>query len=243
MSIIKQAPAPGFPTLHHLESSQSLKILWALEELDQLYNVGYGLIVYERSLNATELRKISPLGFSPILTVPQAKVQKDKVILESRLILNYIHKTFGKDVWTPDEEDVDRDEFFQEFGQNTFNQRVGFAMALEAISQGIPLFLFFLKPLFWVTLLPIAKLWLSNYVSRIFLFLEDALTDSKPFFSGNKFGKADILMTFPVDVSVQRGYLDEKKYPKLHRWHRTCHERPAFKRALDKGGRYNLKSF
>lgn len=241
---------PPTATLHHLESSQSLRILWALEELNERYGTEYDLKVYKRQAKANpEMLEISPLGFAPILTIPidpkQPPTKDNRIVkVESRLILDYIVSTYDRDgMWTPSPEDQERDEFFQEFGQNTMNQRIGFVLAFEVVPQQIPLYLFPIKAFFWLAFKPIGSFFKSTYLPRIFQYCEDALSDDKPWFSGAKMGKADILMTFPMDMARHRGYLDGVKYPRLKKWHDACRSRPAYQRALKKGGRYNLVDF
>jgi glutathione S-transferase len=56
-------------------------------------------------------------------------------------------------------------------------------------------------------------------------------------------GLADFCMGFAMDMAVQRGYCDLGKYGKIGRWHTAVVERPAYKRALEKGGEYELVTF
>ena len=74
-------------TLHHLEQSRSLRILWALEELGVEYQVKY----YKRLPTFAappELKQIHPLGKAPVLT------DGDLVIAESAVILDYLQSTY-----------------------------------------------------------------------------------------------------------------------------------------------------
>ena len=71
-------------TVHHLEQSRSQRVLWMLEEL----GLDYELVSYKRDpktwLAPPELRKVHPLGKSPVL-------QDDTLILaESGAILDYL---------------------------------------------------------------------------------------------------------------------------------------------------------
>ena len=45
-------------------------------------------------------------------------------------------------------------------------------------------------------------------------------------------------MGFGMDMAVQRGYFEAKKYLKVAKWHAAILDRPANKRALDVGGAY-----
>lgn len=82
-----------------------------------------------------------------------------------------------------------------------------------------------------------------NDIKLYYQYMEDALSDEKPWFGGKKRGLADFNMIFGMDMASQRGYFDGKKYPKVQGWLDRIHALPAYKRALEKGGKYNLKSF
>ena len=76
-------------TLHHLETSRSQRILWLLEELQ----LPYELKVYQRDkatrLAPPELKKIHPLGKSPVIT------DHGEVLAESGAIIEYLVETYG----------------------------------------------------------------------------------------------------------------------------------------------------
>lgn len=80
-------------------------------------------------------------------------------------------------------------------------------------------------------------------IKTYFQYMEDALTDEKPWFSGKSKGLADLNMSCPMDMSFQRGYFDGEKFPKVRDWLDRLHNLPAYKRALEKGGKYNFKTF
>lgn len=79
--------------------------------------------------------------------------------------------------------------------------------------------------------------------NAVFQLMEDALSEELPWFAGKKIGIADFCATFPMDMAGQRGYFKKEKYPKLAEWHQRVHDRPAYKRALEKGGAYDLVRF
>lgn len=71
-------------------------------------------------------------------------------------------------------------------------------------------------------------------------YLEGELGD-KDWFNGDMLGRADVMMSFPMDTNAHRGYVDfEKEYPKLHAWRMRILERPAWKRGLEKGNGYDF---
>lgn len=58
-------------------------------------------------------------------------------------------------------------------------------------------------------------------------------------FAGSEFTAADVQMSFPLEAAVARGGLDAR-WPKLMAFLQRIHARPAYRRALDKGGAYEL---
>jgi glutathione S-transferase len=69
-------------------------------------------------------------------------------------------------------------------------------------------------------------------------YLEDELSHSK-WFVGEDFTAADIQMSFSLEMAAVRGVLDESR-PHLMAFLRRVHERPAYRRALERGGKYDF---
>ncbi len=71
-------------TVHHLENSRSQRVLWLLEELGLPYEV----VRYERDrktmLAPRALRKVHPLGKSPVIT------DGDRTVAETGAIAEYL---------------------------------------------------------------------------------------------------------------------------------------------------------
>lgn len=64
------------------------------------------------------------------------------------------------------------------------------------------------------------------------------------FFMGERPGRADVIMEFPMTMVRHRKYLDLKEeFPKLDEWLSRCYDRPAFKRGLEKGNGYDMSVF
>jgi glutathione S-transferase len=58
-------------------------------------------------------------------------------------------------------------------------------------------------------------------------------------FAGNEFTAADIQMSFPLEAAAMRAGLDASQ-PKLLGFLARIHARPAYRRALERGGPYEL---
>jgi glutathione S-transferase len=67
-------------------------------------------------------------------------------------------------------------------------------------------------------------------------YLEGELAKST-WFAGEQFTGADVMMSFPLEAATQRAGLDASR-PKLSDFLQRIHSRPAYRRALEKGGPY-----
>ncbi len=67
-------------------------------------------------------------------------------------------------------------------------------------------------------------------------WLESELGD-RAWFAGDEFSAADIMMSFPLEISRSRAGLGDDR-PNLIDWLERIHARPAFAAALQKGGPY-----
>ncbi|KAF2490438.1 putative glutathione S-transferase [Lophium mytilinum] len=229
-------------TLHHLSSSQSFRVLWALEELSAAHGLQYTIRCYKRinGLAPPEMKKIHPLGKSPILVVDGQSPLEHTVRVESRLILRWLSETYEVGMWTPKTaQDSARDALWEEFGVSTLNTIVNLALSFEAVPPALP---FYIRPIFSSFCYAIANFHLQKLGPGLAL-MEDVLTDERPWFAGPKLGLSDINLVWPIDVASQRGWFDAKQFPKVAAWHQRIHERPAYKRALEKGGSYDLITF
>ena len=239
------------PTLHHLASSQSFRILFALEELAEAHGTQYKLQNYARSTQGPvpSMKGYFPLGKSPIVTVEEdgeasttvcQLPQYPGVLTESRLILQFLSDIFGQGMWEcQDPIDKAQDTFFQELSNNTLGLKNGFAIAFEVIPSQLP---FGLRQLVGLMVRPVVNHFLKDLYD-IFQVMEDALSQERPWFSGKRMGLADLNMTWGMDVASQRGYFSNNNYPKVAAWHQRICERPAYQRALEKGGTYDLVNF
>jgi glutathione S-transferase len=237
------------PTIHNLAHSQAFRVLWALEEFHLAHGTTYHVKNYQRIRGPNQdLKKLDTtgLGKSPILTLettdgsqPPTVQVKPGLLIESRLILRYVHDTFGQGMWDTDEEDRARDVFFEEFGSNTMAQKSLFPMLFEVIPGSYPWpFSWFLPGLFK----PVTSYFKKDLLD-CFKLMEDALSDERPWFAGKKIGLADFNLNFSMEMAYQRGYFDGKRFPKLQGWYERYRGREAYKNALAKGAGYDLKTF
>ncbi|KAH8773916.1 hypothetical protein F5882DRAFT_381226 [Hyaloscypha sp. PMI_1271] len=193
------------------------------------------------------LKTVFPLGKSPILTLepvdgePPVTLQiKPNVLTESRLVLHFISDNYSNREWIPESDsDKHRDIFFQELAKFTLLEKVDFALFLEVVAMMLP---FGFRQLVGLLARPVVGHFVSDQ-RGVYQLMEEALSEELPWFAGKKIGIADFCFSFPMDMAAQRGYFEAEKYPKVAEWHQRIHDRPAYKRALEKGGPYDLVKF
>lgn len=231
---------PGL-TLHHLSSSQSLRILWALEEL----NLPYTLKTYTRQRGSApvELSSVFPLGNAPILEIGDVSgltYPKPGTMTESRLILQYLADTYANGAWTPKApQEKLRNNYWQEFAGTSLSPNIDQILVFDIVPPNVP---WIIRPFIRAFCNAVADVRKPGLEKR-FVLMEEALSEDAPWFAGKDLGLADFCLSWPMDMAAQRGYFDEKKYPRVAKWLKTIHERPAYKRAIEKGPSYNLVTF
>jgi glutathione S-transferase len=237
------------PTLYKLSSSQAHCIQWALEEVASSHGIKYNVKNLSRRGKSTnaDLKTVFPLGKSPILTLepvdgePPVTLQiKPNVLTESRLVLHFISDNYSNGEWIPESDsDKHRDIFFQELAKSTLLEKVVFALFLEVVGVMLP---FGFRQLMGLLARPVVGHFVSDQ-RVVYQLMEEALSEELPWFAGKKIGIADFCFSFPMDMAAQRGYFEAEQYPKVAEWHQRIHDRPAYERALEKGGPYDLVKF
>ncbi|EXJ58177.1 hypothetical protein A1O7_05602 [Cladophialophora yegresii CBS 114405] len=222
------------PTLHHMNNSQSQRILWLLEELEIPYNLELHQRVEQRS--PPELRQTHPLG-----KAPQLETGDGRVIAESVVIAKYLIETYDK-----------AGKFRGDGNPKNDTLRDEQLCLLAASSLG-PVMLVDLILLFASRMTPFFVRWLMALVhSQIrtqfsgpeldlyYRYLDDQL-EGQDYFMGNTApGRADFVLSYPVQQCIAVAMVDIKKYPRIEQWIARIHERPAWKRSLEKGNGYDL---
>ena len=202
--------------VHHLENSRSQRILWLLEELGLPYEVRR----YERDpktmLAPPELRKVHPLGKSPILE------HKGRVVAETATIIEYLVALAGGGPLGPpeDSEGALRWRYFVDYAEGSLMPPLLLRLVIDKMG-----------PFGWVAKGAITKMAMTHidYV--------EAELSQRAWFAGPDFTAADIMMSFPLEAARERLKLDARR-PTIIDWLERIHARPAYQAALEKGGPY-----
>lgn len=214
-------------TVHHLEYSRSTRLLWLFEEL----GVDYDLKRYARTKQwraPDALARLHPIGRAPLLQVD------DTVLVESGAILDWVvHDSGlpGAEDWGPLSDGERREySFFLHAAEGSVMPPLVMRLILRKARQApVP---FFIKPVLKSITTRIEAAYPDGEIDRWFGFLDEHLS-SRTWFLGDRPTAVDVQMSFPLVAGLQRGAGDR---PHIQAWLDRVQARPAWQRALDKGG-------
>jgi len=219
-------------TVHHLENSRSQRILWLLEELGLPYEIKRYARDRKTSLAPPELAAVHPLGKSPVIS------DGNTVVAETGAIVEYLLDRAGNDALRPPAGTPERLRFtyWLHFAEGSAMPPLLMALVFSKVRTApMP---FFARPIARGIADKVMRSFVQPNIDRQSAFMESEL-QARPWFAGRAFSAADIMMSFPLEAAASRGGLDER-YPKLGGFLARIHARPAYKRALERGGPYAL---
>lgn len=217
-------------TVHHLNNSRSQRVLWLLEEL----GVPYEIVRYQRQSDMRapkELRAIHPLGKSPVIT------DSGNSIAESGAIIEYVVETYGNGrlIPPPNTPERLRYTYWLHYAEGSAMPLLVMKLLFTLMPRRAPALM---RPVVgMVSSQALAKL-VSPQLRQHMNFWESELSKTQ-WFAGADFTAADIQMSFPLEAAAARGGL-EQGHPKAMAFLDRIHARPAYQRALEKGGPYTL---
>jgi glutathione S-transferase len=206
--------------------------LWLLEELGLPYEVKR----YERDkttmLAPPALKKVHPLGKSPVITDGRVTVA------ESGAIIEYLLDEHGDGRLRPAPGTADRRRFtyWLHFAEGSAMPPLLMKLVFDKVrSAPMP---FFIRPVARGIADKVMSSFVSPNIEQQLAFMEAELK-TRPWFAGDAFSAADIQMSFPLEAAAARAGLDAA-YPKLTAFLSRIHARPAYRRALEIGGPFTL---
>jgi glutathione S-transferase len=198
-------------TVHHLGVSQSDRIVWLCEELE----IPYDLKLYARDpvtrMAPPDYKALSPFGTAPVIT------DGDLVLGESAAIIEYICARHGggRLIVGPDDPAYPDYLFWFHFANGSI-QPAGMVDMIAAR----------LAP-------PEAMAALRARGDRAYAMVERRLGEA-PWFAGDRFTAADIIMLFPLTTMRLFAPRDISGFPNLLAYLQRVGERPAYRRAVAK---------
>jgi glutathione S-transferase len=219
-------------TLHHLEYSQSFRVLWMLEELQ----IPYDLVVYDRDARTMaapdEYKTLSPLGTAPVMTCG------DLALAESSAIMEFVLDRTPEQKLRPGPDSPDRTRylFWWHAAQGSM-MPLQLMQTVTTISQKrLP---FFMKPFVKLYTNGLDELFIQPRLNRILDIAEADLANA-PWFGGKHLSAADFLIAFNMIVGAERDMITEADHPRCMEWVARMKALPSFARATEKDGRESM---
>ena len=219
-------------TLHHLEYSQSFRILWLLEEIGEPYE----LKLYNRdpqsNLAPADYKALSPLGTAPVITD-----EEGLVLAESNAVIDYILDQHPDSPLRPKAGDPGRADYLF-----WFHAGVGSMMPMQFM-DGIFTVLqkrspFFIRPIISGVLGQANSLLVQPRMKTILDRLEHDLAKHK-WLAGEELTAADITMSYCMASAKQKGFIDDSR-PNSLRWIDQMEVTPSYQSAMEKDGRETM---
>ena len=221
-------------TVHHLETSRSQRVLWLLEEL----GLPYEIVRYKRDpktrLAPPELKAIHPLGKSPVIT------DGGITVAESGAILEYLAETYGVQAGgiggtlmprpgTPEHRQC---RFWMHYAEGSLMNWLVMKLVFKTIpTQPMP---FFVKPVARAISGKVQDRLIDPNLTTALEFMDKHLA-SHAWFAGDQISLADFQMSFAVEAVLSRAE-NASAYPHLKAYRDKMVARPAYQRAVEKGG-------
>ncbi|WAC59342.1 glutathione S-transferase family protein [Brevundimonas sp. SL130] len=216
--------------VHHLNDSRSQRVLWLLEEL----GLDYEVIRYERDaatrLAPPALLAIHPLGKSPVIEDGDIKVAETGAVVE------YLLETYSAGRLRPlaGTEDARRFTYWLHYAEGSAMPPLLLKLVFSMLPQRAP---GLVKPL----VKGISAKALTSFVDpqlRAHVGFWESELGRSEWFAGDQFTAADIMMSFPVEAGADRAFAPAAQ-PRLKAFLEKIHARPAYQRALERGGAYS----
>ena len=219
-------------TVHHLNNSRSQRVLWLLEEL----GVPYEIKRYQRDpqtmLAPPALREVHPLGKSPVV------VDGGQTLAESGAIIEYLVERHGGGQLAPAPGTPARQRYtyWLHYAEGSAMPPLLLKLVFDRMeSAPMP---FFVRPIARAIAKRTKDTFILPQLTRHLDYLESELAKYQ-WFAGDEFSAADIQMSFPLEIAVKRAGLGPSR-PRLSEFLARIHARPAYQRALERGGKYDL---
>ena len=203
--------------IHHLNESRAQRVVWLFEEL----GLPYDLKLYARNVQTRlappELKAVHPLGKSPVIT------DGAQTVHETGAIIDYVIRRHGGGRLQPDSASTDYDIYQQwlHYAEGSAMLPLMLNMYVGRLQEaGAPLH-------------PRIESEIANHLGYV-----EEWINSRDFFVGKSLTGADIAMSFVAEVARAQRKL--QGHPGLGAWLERIHQRPAWKRALEKTGPYAL---
>jgi glutathione S-transferase len=218
-------------TVHHLENSRSQRVLWLLEELALPYEIVHYARDPKTMLAPAELRRVHPLGKAPVIS------DGDNTLAESGAIIEYLVEAYGQGRLIPAAGTPERQRYtmWMHYAEGSAMPPLVMKLVFSRLPGRTPAIL---RPLMRQMMAGAQRGYVDPQLKAHADYWETELSRHQ-WFAGDEFTAADIQMSFPLEAAAARGRGTAGR-PKVQAFLDRIHARPAYRRALERGGPYAL---
>lgn len=216
--------------VHHLNNSRSQRVLWLLEEL----GLNYEIQRYQRDpatmMAPAALKAIHPLGKSPVLDDGDVRVAETGAVFEHLLDA---HDPAGRLRPARGTADGRRFAYWLHYAEGSAMPPLLLKLVFGQLPKRAP---GLVRPV----VNGVASKAQSSFIDpqlKTHADWQEAELAVTGWFAGPRFSAADIMMSFPLEAAASRA-IDRAAYPNIDRFLNAIHARPAYQRALERGGEY-----
>ncbi len=202
-------------TVHHLGRSQSERIVWLCEELELDYKLVHHTRDPKTILSPPELKALHPIGSAPVIEDGGAPLAESGAIVEY-ILAKYGH---GRLAFGPDAPEFADYLYWLHFANGTLQPGMGRCMILKRLNLPDD------HPM---------QVAMHSRLARALNLINARLTEG-PWLAGNTFTAADIMTVFSLTTMRLFYPADLTPYPAILTYLSRVGERPAYRRAMEKG--------
>jgi len=199
--------------VHYLNESRSRRITWLLEELGAEYEIRLHQRDARTRLAPPELKAVHPLGKAPVIR------DEGEVVFESGAIVEYLVRKYGNGRLAPAQDTPE------------YNRYIQFLHYAEG-SAMLPLMLKLYTGRLGEAGAPLQPR-IQDEIQNHFGFLNAELQE-REYFVGNDLTGADVQLSFAIQTCV--AFMGAQAFPNLTAFVQRIEARPAYRRAMEKGG-------
>jgi glutathione S-transferase len=202
-------------TIYHLATSRSERIVWLMEELGLEYRIEH----FSRESNGAApdaLKAIHPLGKAPVIR------DGDTVLAESGAIVDYIVHRYGNDrlCVDPNAAAFARYVYWLHFAEGSLMSLMLIALVLSRVPEG--------------SASPAGTRVLAR-MQQMLAYIDAELRNG-PYFAGEIFTAADVMMLFPFTTMRQFLNYDLSPHANILAYLKRIEARPAYQKAMALAG-------
>ena len=217
-------------TLHHLENSQSIRILWLLEELKLDYQIKHYKRDKKTKLAPKEYKALHPLGTAPIIE------HDGNYIAETNAIVDYLMDLQADTSLAPARNTKESQDyrFLLHSSQGSLMPALLISFLFSTIKDKSP---FFMKPIMGAVSSQVEKAFYGPRINNYLQFMDKTLAD-KTWLLGDKLSAADIVMSYTALAAEVRA--DLSQYKNIKRYVQQIRDNKNFKLAAEKSGGFSV---